>query len=279
MTPAVAMAAVAGVLAAAAIVGLAEERRGARGRRRGGGARAVALAVRLSRPLARGLGQRDVGARLAAAGTPLDLTVSDVVALEAGGALAGALLALPGSSLAPGRLGVVLLLAAPVAGFLAPGLLLERRARRRRARIERELADAGELLRVAVDAGLPPMRALGEVGRRHPGVLAGELRRAEQQTLLGVPQDVALAALLRAAPAPGVAQLTTALTRAARHGAPLGPVLHAIAADARAQRARLIRERAARAAPKVQLVVALLLVPAVLLLVAAALATALGGGS
>jgi hypothetical protein len=69
--------------------------------------------------------------------------------------------------------------------------------------------------------------------------------------------------------------LTAALLRAERHGAPLGPALHALATDARARHAQRLRERAARAAPKIQLVVALLLVPAVMLMVGAALATAL----
>jgi tight adherence protein C len=92
---------------------------------------------------------------------------------------------------------------------------------------------------------------------------------------LGVPQAEALETLTARAPIPGVAQLTAALHRAATHGAPLGPVLAAIAADARAERARALRDRAARAAPQIQLVVALLLVPAVLLLVAAGLAAAL----
>jgi len=68
-----------------------------------------------------------------------------------------------------------------------------------------------------------------------------------------------------------VAALAAALRRAERHGAPLAGTLQAQAAEARAERARRIREHAAKAAPKIQLVVALLLVPSVLLLVAAAL--------
>ena len=65
--------------------------------------------------------------------------------------------------------------------------------------------------------------------------------------------------------------LAAAVRRAERHGAPLGPAVAALAAGARAERGRRVRDRAQRAAPKIQLVVALLLVPAVLLLVGAGL--------
>ncbi|HET8758259.1 MAG TPA: type II secretion system F family protein, partial [Solirubrobacteraceae bacterium] len=60
-----------------------------------------------------------------------------------------------------------------------------------------------------------------------------------------------------------------------RHGAPLGPALTAEAATARARRAQRAAEQAARAAPQIQLVVALLLVPGVLLLGTAALLPAI----
>ena len=77
---------------------------------------------------------------------------------------------------------------------------------------------------------------------------------------------------------PEITALVAALERAARHGAPLADTLAAQAREAREVRRRRIFEESARAAPKVQLVVALLLVPSVLLLVAAALAAALLSG-
>ena len=138
-----------------------------------------------------------------------------------------------------------------------------------------ELPDVLDLLRVAVDAGLPASRALAEVGRRRPGLLAGELRAAAARTQAGQPRAEALALLQARCPTPGVAPLVAALGRAERHGAPLGPVLAALAADARALEAQRVRDRAARAAPRIQLAVALLLVPAVMLLVAAALVAGL----
>ena len=65
--------------------------------------------------------------------------------------------------------------------------------------------------------------------------------------------------------------MVAAIGRADRHGASLGPALAAIATDAREHRARAIREHAAKAAPQIQLVIALGLVPATMLIVAAGL--------
>ena len=74
-----------------------------------------------------------------------------------------------------------------------------------------------------------------------------------------------------------LATLVGALERSRRHGVPLADTLAAQAREARAALARAAREHAARAGPKIQLVVALLLVPSVLLLVAAGLLSALAG--
>jgi tight adherence protein C len=100
------------------------------------------------------------------------------------------------------------------------------------------------------------------------------------EAALGVPLAETLRQLERRLPLVEISALVTALDRAARHGAPLAETLAAQARDARLHRRREIEEEAARAGPKIQLVVALLLVPSVLLLVAAALASALldGGG-
>ncbi|HVE69079.1 MAG TPA: type II secretion system F family protein, partial [Solirubrobacteraceae bacterium] len=210
-------------------------------------------------------------ARLDAAGRPWGLGASDVTALTGAGAVVALILGAPLAGALPGRLPLLAALALPLAGFAAPDLLLARRARARGRRMEADLADLLDLLRVAIAAGLSPGRALGEVGRRHTGPLAREWRTASAQLALGVPRDDALGRLARRCPPPAMTTLTAALARAERHGAPLARTLAAQAAEARAARARRIREHAARAAPKIQLVVALLLVPSAMLLVAAAM--------
>jgi tight adherence protein C len=109
------------------------------------------------------------------------------------------------------------------------------------------------------------------VGRRRGGVLGEELAAAAARLELGVPRAEVHGRLRARCPHPAVAALVTVLERAERHGTPPAPVLAALALEARAERARALQDRAARAAPKIQLVVALVLVPAVLLLVAGAL--------
>jgi tight adherence protein C len=88
---------------------------------------------------------------------------------------------------------------------------------------------------------------------------------------LGVAGDEVMGRLAARCPAAGAPALVAILRRAARYGAPPGEALAALAREARSERARRVRDDAARAAPKIQLVVALGLVPSVMLLVAAAL--------
>lgn len=274
-----ALAALAGALAAAGIVDLARaiaERPRSRSARGGPSHRAPALALAALRRLGRlGRGAGPVGeppdlrARLDAAG--LALPAADLLAIKAGGAMLALLVCVPIAQTLPGRLALLAVLAVPAAAFLAPDAWVRRRTRARGRAMEAELADVLDLLRVAVSAGLPAHRALQEVGRRHPGALAAELRRTAAELELGSPSRLAYADLARRSPAKGVAALVAALTRAGRHGTPVAGSLAALATEARADHARRATERAAKAAPKIQLVVALLLVPSVLLLVAAAL--------
>jgi tight adherence protein C len=272
VTPALLLATAAGAVAAAGIVELAAAGRPARPRVSGA---FVAALARIGRRIGAPAPPRDLAERIEAAGSPLGLTLSDAMAVKGAGALIALLAGSPLAASLPGRLPIVAALALPAAGWFALDGLLIRRIRRRARQMARELPDLLDLLRVSVEAGLPLQRALAEVGRRHNGPLASELDRASSEISLGVPRDIAMDALARRCPIAGVRALVAAVERAHRHGAPLAGTLAAQAREARAARARRIRERAARAAPKIQLVVALLLVPSVLLLVAAALLASL----
>jgi tight adherence protein C len=280
LTPALALALLAAFAAAAGVVDLGAVLANARASgpaavRRRWAAGVVGALKRIGARVGAPAAPASLATRIEAAGRPLHLGVADVMAVKGGGALVALVGGAPVAAALPGRLPLLAALAFPAAGFLAPDLLLARRARRRGRAMAEELPDLLDLLRVAVQAGLPLGRAVAEVGTRHGGTLAAEWRRAAAELALGVPRDRVLKALLRRCPATGMGALVAAIERAERHGSPLADTLDAQARQARAERARRVRDRAARAAPKIQLVIALLLVPSILLLVAAALVASL----
>ena len=206
------------------------------------------------------------------------LKAADLRAVKTGAAMCGAAVGLAAGPLLPGRLALLGAVAAPVAGFLAPDVWLARRRAERIAEVRRDMPTLLDLLAVSVESGLSLPAALAEVGRRSRTPLARSWAGVAQQVAVGMPLADALEAHRRELAIPEVASFTGALARAARHGAPLGDTLAAQAREVRLARRRAIQEQAARAGPKMQLVVALLLVPSVMLLVAAALVGALMGG-
>jgi tight adherence protein C len=218
-----------------------------------------------------------MAARAAAAGAPAGLDARELMAAKLAAALAGATAGTLLGAVAPGRLGLALAVAAPLAGFLAPDVWLARLAAARARRVRRDLPALLDLLRVTSAAGRSLPEALASVAERARGPLADEWRAVGREVALGVPLETALTGMARRLPLPEVRALVAALGRARRHGASPTETLAAQAHDARFSLARRVREDAARAGPKIQLVVALLLVPSVLLLVAAALAAALLG--
>jgi tight adherence protein C len=198
-----------------------------------------------------------------------------LMAAKLGLALLSALVTLPVVGTLEVKGAVLALCAVAAGGFFAPDLMIRHRIASRRRQIAIELPAMLDLLAVTVGAGLPVSAALHEVGLRQPGLLGGELKAAQVAVQTGDSREHALSDLRARCPHEGVAAMVAAVGRAERHGAQLVPTLEAIATDARQSRARAIREHAAKAAPQIQLVIALGLVPATMLIVAAGLLASL----
>jgi tight adherence protein C len=198
------------------------------------------------------------------------------VSLKVACAVVGSLATLVLTAGLPLRIGMLFVTCAAAAGFAAPDVWLARSLRKRIDEALRELPDMLDLLRVTLEAGLPPMRALSAVAVEFGGPLAREWTRVAAEAELGLPRDQALAGLAARLPHDEVRAFAEAFRRSHRHGTPLARVLAAQASRARHRRAQRIREQAGRAGPRIQLVVALLLVPSALLIVAAGLVAELG---
>jgi tight adherence protein C len=234
----------------------------------------VAVATRVGSLLARDriAPSATLAERVAAAGSPGLLRPRDWTALKCAAAATALLAAALTAGSLPGRLGAAMLVAAPAAGYALPDFWLSRCAQLRADAALRELPGMLDLLRVTVGAGRAPLAAMGLVGQRFDGPLAAEWRAAAAQVALGVSQEAALEQVGRRVPLAGVRTFVETLAYSNRAGLSLADALAAQANAARHARRQQIREQAARAGPKMQLVVALVLVPSVMLTLAAVLA-------
>ncbi len=213
----------------------------------------------------------ELSLRLERAGLAARLTPAAVLTAKLAFAALGAVLSPGLAAGAPTRVAPLLLVAGPVAGFLLPDLVIARRARRRQAGVLAALPDALDLLGVGVASGRAPERVLAEIAAATAGPLAQELEITLAELECGTPRPAAMHGLARRVPGPAIAGLVASLERAHRLGSPLAADLHDRATTLRREARGRMEERAARAAPKIQLVVALLLVPSVMLMLLAAL--------
>jgi tight adherence protein C len=187
------------------------------------------------------------------------------------GAGCGGLIGLLGAPVAPGRLSLLVLVGLPAAGFFLPDVVRERRARARQRRLVGALPDALDLLAVSAGSGRGPAAGIEQLARAGQGPLAEELRLTVAELSCGVPLGAALGSLRSRVPGSELATLVAAIERSRKFGSPLADQLGRQATALRRDSRREVEERAARAAPKIQLVVALVLVPSVLLMIAAGL--------
>jgi tight adherence protein C len=168
-------------------------------------------------------------------------------------------------------------------GWLLPDWDLDRRVSRRRGLVLMELPTLLDMLTLATSAGMALEQALDEVAAGSQGVVASELRVVMRELALGQRRNLpeALGALAERLGTPEVNHILGRMSAAYEQGLPLGQALQA-QAEALRERQRLhIVEEGGKAAVRMLLPVALLILPAlfvVVLVPAAAELTRLGSG-
>ncbi|HEX7058457.1 MAG TPA: type II secretion system F family protein [Solirubrobacterales bacterium] len=222
--------------------------------------RSAAAALRLGLP-----------ERLARAGLAERYPLPAVLMAKLAGIAAGGIVAMIAAPAAPGRISWLVAIGMPAAGFVVPDALLEREARRRSRRLVGALPDTLDLLAVSTTSGRSVAAGFEELARGSDGPLADELRVTVAELSCGEPLAEALASLRSRVPGSELATLCASIERSRRFGSPLAEQLRRQSSSLRRNQRRAVEERAARAAPKIQLVVALVLVPSVLLMIAAGL--------
>ena len=246
---------------------------GSLGERAAGGLRGALESLTAGRADSLGEAAARLGlpARLERAGLTGRIEPWAIVAAKLAGIVVGAAVAVAAVPVLSPRLGIALTAILVAAGFLAPDALLERAARRRRMRFLAALPDALDMLAVGAASGRDPSTGLAEIAGGTGGPLAVELARTVAEVECGKPLREAIAELRGRVPGGEVGALAAAIERSGTYGSPLAEQLHLQATSLRRDARRRIEDRAARSAPKIQLVVALVLVPSVLLVIVAAI--------
>jgi tight adherence protein C len=129
-------------------------------------------------------------------------------------------------------------------GWIAPDVVVNRRAEERQAQISRKLPDVLDQMSVCVEAGLGFDAALMRASASCGGALGEELGRTLQDIRLGATRSEALRALLERTTVPELRMFTRALIQAEKTGVPIAKVLRTQSEDAREKRRQRAEEKA-----------------------------------
>ncbi|GMV86193.1 MAG: hypothetical protein AMXMBFR80_20480 [Dehalococcoidia bacterium] len=203
--------------------------------------------------------------RLMLAGDPLSLHAMLTVQLVAVGAgvfvaFAGVIAGGPAPQLAA-------TLVAALGLAVMPLYWLRIRVSARKRALLKALPDAVDLIVTTVEAGLGIDAALSEVGHETRGPLGEELRLTVRETTLGRSRRDALTRLIQRTDVPELKSFVQAVIQAEQTGIPIGQVLRTQAAQIRLKKRQRAEAEAQRAPVKMVVVLALLVLPAMLLMV------------
>lgn len=156
-------------------------------------------------------------------------------------------------------------------GWIGTDIWLSGTARRRQREIDRSLPDFLDVVAVSVSAGVSFRPALRRVAESLGGPMGEEAIIALRQMELGSSRREAFIAMRERNQSQFIAQFVTALLQAEELGVPLADSLVAISREMRGAAYQRGRREAARAAPRVSLIVSMLIVPGAMILLLTAL--------
>lgn len=174
------------------------------------------------------------------------------------------LLLLAGTS--AGGIFLLALMTAPIA-WMAPTFWLGRRARSRLEAIDYAMPELIDLLVVILEAGVAFTAAMRMAAERIGGPLGDELRLTIQEQNLGLSTLDALQNWMGRCDTPAVSTFVRAMVQGERLGISIGQILRNLALEMRKRRRAAAEERAHKAAIKILFPLALLIFPAMFVII------------
>ncbi len=153
------------------------------------------------------------------------------------------------------------------AGYIAPAIIVQAKARSRGNQLSGDLPDALDLLAVSVEAGLGFDAAVAKLTQYMHGPLSDEFELALNGMRIGESRSDALKKLAVRAGTPEIAAFVRAIIQADQLGTSLGRILRVQATDTRLKRQAWAEERAMKAPIKMLFPTVMFIFPAMFIVV------------
>jgi tight adherence protein C len=151
-------------------------------------------------------------------------------------------------------------------GWYLPYVRVQRRARVRLERIDREVPELVDLLVTTVEGGVGFAAGLQLAARSVEGPLGQELRLALREQSLGLTPEEALRNLSLRVDSPATRAFTQALVQGESLGVSIGTILRDLASDMRKRRRQSAEERAQKTPTKILFPLVTLILPAMFII-------------
>ncbi len=174
------------------------------------------------------------------------------------------------------RIGIMMLVLAPVIGWCLPASWLSRKVTERQQAILKDLPDTLDLLAISVEAGMGFEGALEIVCQHFNSPLAAEFSRTLHEMELGLPRRDAFQNLKRRTQVPELSNFVLALLQADALGIPIGRVLKTQATEMRNKRRQWAREKAAKLPVKMLFPLIGFVFPSILIVIMGPAASSIG---
>lgn len=155
----------------------------------------------------------------------------------------------------------------PFAGFFVPIILVRTKAKKRQEQLRSDLPDFLDTVSISLQAGSNLDSSIKEVINYFSGPIREEFVKYLQEIDLGVPREKAYMGLLERNDNEDFQALIKTLIQSMRLGVPMANTFKAQADDIRKISLEQVKEKAAKASPKVTLITSFLIAPMIMLLI------------
>lgn len=208
----------------------------------------------------------DVEILLKKAGNPYEMTVARFQGFKIVcvilGFVVGSFIVILGLPLAN-----IVFVTLPVLGYFSPILLINQKAKNRQDQLRRELPDFLDTVSISLQAGASLDNSVKEAIPYFIGPLQEEFSRVIQEQELGVPREKAYRELLVRNENEDFQTFVKSIIQSLRLGVPIAETFKHQAEEIRKLSLEQVKEKAAKASPKVTLITSLLIAPLIMLLI------------